>query len=57
MIVTGAVLTVLAMLHYVRTGRAIASGRYQWSPVPGAVATLVLVVAALVLCVYLLIGE
>jgi inner membrane protein YidH len=57
LISTGATLAILATLHYVRTGRAIESGRYRWSPVPGVAVALMLVTVALVLTIYLLLGE
>jgi putative membrane protein len=56
-ILTGATLAILATRHYVRTGRAIESGSYRWSPVPGVAVALVLVTVALVLTIYVLLGE
>jgi putative membrane protein len=54
LVVAGAALTILATVRYLETGRAIDRHTYEWSPVLGLALSLLLVLAAAALAVYLI---
>jgi putative membrane protein len=53
LVLCGALLTILALLRYVRTGRAIEAGAYRWSPLLNVLLAAALVVAGILLAIYL----
>lgn len=55
LVAIGGVLSILAMLDYLHTGRAIDRNTYRWSPVLEIALSLVLVLAAAILAVYLVV--
>lgn len=56
LVIVGAVLMVLATARYLRTARAIERHAYLWSPALGLTLSLLLVLTALALAVYLLVS-
>lgn len=56
LVVLGGLLTVVATLRYLRTGRDIQAHAYQWSPMLGLLLAGVLVLIAAVLAVYLVVA-
>lgn len=55
LVAIGGVLIILAVLEYLQTGRAIDRQTYHWSPVLEIALSLVLVLAAVILAIYLVI--
>lgn len=55
LVATGGVLSILAMLDYLRTGRDIDRNTYHWSPVLEVALSLLLVLASVILAVYLVV--
>lgn len=55
LVVIGGVLVILAVLEYLQTGRAIDRQAYHWSPALEIALSLVLVLAAVILAVYLVV--
>jgi putative membrane protein len=53
LVIAGAALTILSTVRYLQAGRAIDGRAYQWSPVLGLALTLLLVLVAGLLAVYL----
>lgn len=53
LVAIGGLLVIIASLDYIRTGRLIEQQAYRWSPALEIVLTLLLVLAAAVLTVYL----
>lgn len=53
LVAIGGILIILASLEYLRTGRAIDRHAYRWSPALEIALSLLLVLAALVLTIYL----
>jgi putative membrane protein len=54
LVVIGGILVLLAGVDYLRTGQAIDQHMYRWSPVLEFILSLLLVLAAIVLAVYLI---
>ncbi len=54
LVAIGGVLVVVAVLDYLRTGRAIDRGAYRWSPALEFALSLLLALAAAILAVYLI---
>ncbi|MGZ3601195.1 MAG: YidH family protein [Ktedonobacterales bacterium] len=55
LVAAGGVLSILAMVDYLRTGRDIDRNTYRWSPVLEIALSLVLVLASVILAVYLVV--
>jgi putative membrane protein len=55
LVLCGAALLLLALLRYLRGGRAIDEGTYRWSPLLGILLAGSLLLAAMLLAVYLLV--
>lgn len=55
LVAIGGLLIIIACLEYLRTGRLIDQHAYRWSPVLEIVLTLMLVLAAIILTIYLVV--
>ena len=53
-VIAGAVLMLLSLLRYLRTGKAIENQQYAWSPFLGAALTVSLIVVGVLLAIYLI---
>jgi putative membrane protein len=53
LVLCGALVAVLSLLRYLRTGRAIEAGAYRWSPLLNVLLALALALAGILLAVYL----